>query len=72
MTVVRTIGRTLLASMLGTLCAMGIAVAQEVSWTDPGPLGAGQHATLDLVFNETQPAGAVHLPAIDGMSVLGR
>lgn len=71
MTPFRTIRRTLLASMLGALCATGAAVAQEVSWTNPGPLGAGQRAALDLVFDETQPHSAVHLPVIDGLSVLG-
>jgi BatD DUF11 like domain len=63
--------RMVLASVLGILCATGAAFAQQVSWANPGPLGAGQRATLDLVFDNTQPKGAVHLPAIDGLSVVG-
>jgi hypothetical protein len=57
--------------MLGILSTTAGAFAQDVSWTNPGPLGAGQPATLDLVFDDTQPKGAVRLPAIDGLSVLG-
>jgi hypothetical protein len=71
MTAFMTMRRTLLATMLGALCATGAAVAQEVSWSNPGPLGAGQRVALDLVFDETQPNSVVHLPAIDGLSVLG-
>ena len=71
MTAMKAIQRTLLASVLMVQCVTGSAFAQEVSWTDPGPLGAGQHATLDLVFEDTQPYGAVRLPAIDGLTVLG-
>src|SRR5574340_601428 len=71
MTAFKMMKRTLLASVLGTLCATAAAFAQDVSWTNPGPLGAGQRATLDLVFDGTQPQGTVHLPAIDGLSVVG-
>ena len=71
MTVFKTIRLTLCASMLGILAATAGALAQEVSWANPGPLGAGERATLDLVFDDTQPKGAVRLPAIDGLTVVG-
>ena len=71
MTAFKTIRLTLCASMLGILAATAGAFAQEVSWTNPGPLGAGQRATLDLVFDDTQPKGAVRLPEINGLSVVG-
>ena len=71
MTAFKTIRLILCAGVLGVLAAAAGAFAQEVSWTTPGPLGAGQRATLDLVFDDTQPKGAVRLPAIDGLSVVG-
>ena len=70
MTLLMTTKRMLIAGVL-TLCATATAFAQDVSWTNPGPLGAGQRATLDLVFEGTRPSGAVRLPAIDGVSVVG-
>ena len=60
--------RTMLAGVLGALVLTGTAHAQRVYWEHPGPLGAGQRAALDLVFADTEPAGPVSLPAVDGLT----
>jgi len=63
--------RTLLAGAIGVLALSAVAHAQQVYWDDPGTLGAGQRASLDLVFAGTEPSGRVTLPHIDGITVLG-
>src|SRR5215470_14478962 len=63
--------RALLAGAIGWLTLSATAHAQQVYWDDPGTLGAGQRTTLDLVFAGTEPAGAVTLPHVDGLTVLG-
>ena len=63
--------RTLLAGALGALAIGGAARAQQVYWDDPGSLGAGQRTTLDLIFADTEPAGRVTPPRVDGFTVVG-
>ena len=63
--------RPLVAGATTALLLAGTAAAQQVRWEDPAPLGAGQRGSLDLVFDDTQPAGRVELPALDGLTVLG-
>ncbi len=48
------------------------ALAQSVSWNDPGPLVPNEPTPLELVFTDCQPSGAVTLPAINGLEVLGQ
>ncbi|HEY0300697.1 MAG TPA: BatD family protein, partial [Rhizomicrobium sp.] len=48
------------------------ASAQQVYWSAPESIGAGQRSTIDLVFVDGEPSGAVTLPAIAGLQVLGQ
>lgn len=59
------------AAFAAVLMLAGIAAAQDVTWEEPGPLGAGQPAALSLVFTDTEPLGRVTPPSIDGLTVLG-
>jgi hypothetical protein len=56
---------------IGVLVLTGTARAQQVYWEAPGSLGAGQRASLDLVFADTEPAGAVDVPSVDDLTLLG-
>ena len=53
------------------LILAGPARAAQVYWSAPESLGAGQTGSLDLVFEDTEPTGAVTLPTVDGLRVLG-
>ena len=46
-------------------------VGADVRWNLSGPVGAGQRATLELVFEGSKPRGEVELPVVDGLTVLG-
>jgi BatD DUF11 like domain len=62
---------TILAVLGTALMLAGTARAQDVSWENPGRLGAGQPAALTLVFVDTEPAGRIAPPQVDGLTVLG-
>ncbi|MBX3024732.1 protein BatD [bacterium] len=47
------------------------AFAARVHWLEPDAIGAGQTASLDLVFEDTAPAGPIALPHVDGLRVVG-
>ncbi|MEO8605457.1 MAG: BatD family protein, partial [bacterium] len=64
--------RTATACALGMLAWASAAAAQQVYWTPPEGLGAGQRGELELVFEDSAPRGAVTLPHVDGLSVLGQ
>ncbi len=60
-----------MAVSFAALLLSGGAFAQQVRWNDPGPLGAGQPATLELVFEDCAPEGDVELPRVPGLEVTG-
>ena len=60
----------LIAVVLGVLAA-GRVAAQGVRWESGQPLSVGQRATLELRFDGAGPQGAVALPEIAGLEVLG-
>jgi hypothetical protein len=60
-----------LAALAAALMLAGAARAQDVSWENPGQLGVGQPAALALVFTDTEPAGRVAPPQVDGLTLLG-
>ena len=60
----------------GWLVSLAIVIAAstvgaDVRWNLSGPVGAGQRATLELVFEGSKPRGEVELPVVDGLTVLG-
>lgn len=52
-------------------CAAGAASAQQVYWSAPESIDAGQRSTIDLVFVDGEPTGPVALPPIAGLELLG-
>ncbi len=64
------VGRALARALVAALLASP-ALAQQVRWSDPGALGAGQSATLELVFEDCSPAGEVQLPRVPGLEITG-
>jgi hypothetical protein len=62
-------GALLLALLL--VCAAGAASAQQVYWSAPETIDAGQRSSIDLVFVDGEPSGPVALPAIEGLKLLG-
>jgi hypothetical protein len=67
---VRRVGLSVVGA-IALLVLTGAAHAQQVYWDDPGPVAAGQQTSLDLVFADTDPAGRVAVPRVDGLTVLG-
>lgn len=63
--------RTLLAGVIGAMVLRDTAHAQQVYWDTPTQLAAGQRGALDLVFDDTRPAGHVAPPHADGLTVVG-
>lgn len=59
----------LLVAML--VLATTPAFAAQVYWQDTDSIGAGQTASLDLVFDGTEPTAPVVVPHVDGLRVLG-
>ena len=57
--------------ILATLTMVSGAFAQDVRWNLSGPVGAGQRATLELVFEGARPDEDVELPRVEGLTVLG-
>jgi tetratricopeptide (TPR) repeat protein len=57
------------AAGLGTLASD--VHAQQVSWAASAVLGVGQVQKLELLFENCQPEGAVQLPDVDGLVVVG-
>mgnify|MGYP004306286807 CR=1 FL=1 len=54
--------------ILATLTMVSGASAQDVRWNLSGPVGAGQRATLELVFEGARPDEDVELPRVEGLT----
>ncbi|MFP8875226.1 MAG: BatD family protein, partial [Myxococcota bacterium] len=66
--------RTVFAGCIGILATLGMvsgAWAEDIRWNLSGPVGVGQRAILELVFEGARPRGDVELPPVDGLTVLG-
>jgi hypothetical protein len=62
-------GALVLALLL--VCVAGAASAQQVYWSAPETIDAGQRSSIDLVFVDGEPTGPVVLPSIEGLKLLG-
>ncbi|MDX2169383.1 MAG: BatD family protein, partial [Deltaproteobacteria bacterium] len=65
----RAIGAVLAALLL--IGSAGAATAQQVYWSAPESIDAGQRSAIDLVFVDGEPTGPVSLPEIEGLRLLG-
>jgi len=67
--------RNLLSAGVAALAALVLcaapAAAQSVRWQPPAALAKGERGALELVFEGAEPAGAIALPRIDGLTLLG-